>query len=130
MQEKKPLRILFATEYLPPYVSGIANRCKNWIQGYKDQGHQVTVFSCKGTDCDVVVPSLANPFYNHQRYPHFNKNFYLASVFTCLRLAKLYEASRIRYSSHCRTAVSIISTAVASNVVERRQNLCLLPCLP
>eukprot|EP00842_Homolaphlyctis_polyrhiza_P005640 jgi/Hompol1/6077/HPOL_002209-RA len=29
--------------------------------------HDVTVFSVAGTECDVVVPSLANPFYDKQR---------------------------------------------------------------
>ncbi|EGF81530.1 hypothetical protein BATDEDRAFT_87481 [Batrachochytrium dendrobatidis JAM81] len=62
-----PLRILFATEYLPPYVSGIANRCKNLINGYRQEGHHVTVFSVQGTDCDVIVPSIVNPFYSQQR---------------------------------------------------------------
>jgi glycosyltransferase involved in cell wall biosynthesis len=63
----KPLRILFATEYLPPYISGIANRCKNWINGYRSRGHTVTVFSIAGSECDYVVPSITNPFYNRQR---------------------------------------------------------------
>ena len=43
--ERKPLRIIFATEYLPPFVSGISNRCKNWINGYRKKGHSVKVFS-------------------------------------------------------------------------------------
>jgi hypothetical protein len=64
----EPLRILFATEYLPPYISGISNRCKNWINGYRALGHNVTVFSVKGSDCDVVVPSIPNPIYPLQRY--------------------------------------------------------------
>jgi hypothetical protein len=68
LADEKPLRILFATEYLPPFISGISNRCKNLINGYREEGHQVTVFSAKGTDCDVVVPSIANPLYNQQRY--------------------------------------------------------------
>ncbi|KAI8901570.1 hypothetical protein BC833DRAFT_617495 [Globomyces pollinis-pini] len=63
----RPLNILFATEYLPPFVSGIANRCKNLVNGYREQGHNVTVFSIVGSDCDVVVPSVPNPFYKHQR---------------------------------------------------------------
>ncbi|KAH6573143.1 hypothetical protein BASA50_007023 [Batrachochytrium salamandrivorans] len=62
-----PLRILFATEYLPPFVSGIANRCKNLINGYRQEGHHVTVFSVHGTDCDIIVPSIVNPFYAQQR---------------------------------------------------------------
>ena len=66
--ERKPLRIIFATEYLPPFVSGISNRCKNWINGYRKEGHSVKVFSVAGSECDVVVPSIANPFYDHQRY--------------------------------------------------------------
>nr|KAJ3420405.1 Sulfoquinovosyl transferase sqd2 [Polyrhizophydium stewartii] len=64
---RRPLRILFATEYLPPFISGIANRCKNLVNGYRQEGHDVTVFSVTGTDCDVVVPSIPNPFYRHQR---------------------------------------------------------------
>lgn len=67
-EEKRPLRILFATEYLPPFVSGISNRCKNWINGYRRQGHHVTVYSVNGSECDVVVPSIVNPFYEHQRF--------------------------------------------------------------
>jgi hypothetical protein len=67
-EEREPLRILFATEYLPPFVSGISNRCKNWINGYRKEGHSVKVFSVAGSECDIVVPSIANPFYKHQRY--------------------------------------------------------------
>lgn len=63
----KHLRILIATEYLPPYVSGISNRCKNWIQGYRALGHHVTVASVRGTDCDITVPSICNPWYRQQR---------------------------------------------------------------
>jgi hypothetical protein len=66
--ERKPLRILFATEYLPPFVSGISNRCKNWINGYREEGHKVTVCSVQGSECDMVASSIANPFYNHQRF--------------------------------------------------------------
>ncbi len=62
------MRILVATEYLPPYVSGIANRCKNLVKGYRENGHQVTVFGPSGTEADVTVPSIPNIFYNHQRY--------------------------------------------------------------
>ena len=65
---EQPLRILVATEYLPPFISGIANRCKNLINGYRERGHQVTVYSCLGTDCDYVCPSLKNPFYKQQRF--------------------------------------------------------------
>ncbi|KAJ3150068.1 hypothetical protein HDU86_006792 [Geranomyces michiganensis] len=61
------LRILVATEYLPPYVSGIANRFKNLTQGYRDAGHIVTIASVAGTACDMVVPSVPNPFYREQR---------------------------------------------------------------
>ena len=67
LQNNEKLRILVATEYLPPYISGIANRCKNLINGYREKGHSVTVFSCQNTDCDFVVPSLPNPFYMQQR---------------------------------------------------------------
>ncbi|KAI9091484.1 hypothetical protein DFS34DRAFT_635372 [Phlyctochytrium arcticum] len=63
----QPLRILVASEYLPPYVSGIANRFKNLIKGYRDEGHVVTVASVAGAACDIVVPSLPNPFYPRQR---------------------------------------------------------------
>ncbi|KAJ3199941.1 hypothetical protein HDU67_002418, partial [Dinochytrium kinnereticum] len=63
----RPLRILLATEYLPPFVSGIANRCKNLAQGYRENGHDVTLFGCHGTDADVVVPSVPNVFYPAQR---------------------------------------------------------------
>ncbi|KAJ3210854.1 Sulfoquinovosyl transferase sqd2 [Dinochytrium kinnereticum] len=63
----RPLRILMATEYLPPFVSGIANRCKNLAQGYRDNGHHVTLFGCHGTNADVVVPSVPNIFYPAQR---------------------------------------------------------------
>lgn len=66
MSEQK-LRILFATEYLPPFISGISNRCKGLINGYRALGHTVTVFSVAGSECDVVVPSIANPFYDQQR---------------------------------------------------------------
>jgi hypothetical protein len=62
------LRILLATEYLPPFISGIANRCKNLINGYRRKGHSVTVFSVDGSDCDHNVTSITNPFYNRQRY--------------------------------------------------------------
>ena len=55
------------TEYLPPFVSGISNRCKNLIKGYRDRGHRVSVYSLQHTDCNVVVPSIPNPFYNAQR---------------------------------------------------------------
>jgi hypothetical protein len=65
--EEIPLRILFATEYLPPFVSGIANRCKNLINGYRKLGHHVTVFSVAGTECDVEVTSIPNPCYKAQR---------------------------------------------------------------
>lgn len=65
--QQPKLHILFATEYLPPYVSGIANRCKNLINGYRQKGHRVTVYSVSGTDCDVIVPSIMNPFYAQQR---------------------------------------------------------------
>ena len=61
------LRILVATEYLPPYVSGIAYRCRNLVQGYKEAGAQVTLCSIGGTDCDMVGTSIPNPFYLHQR---------------------------------------------------------------
>ncbi|KAJ3175432.1 Sulfoquinovosyl transferase sqd2 [Geranomyces variabilis] len=61
------LRILVATEYLPPYVSGIANRFKNLTNGYRDAGHIVTISSVAGTACDMVVPSVPNPFYLEQR---------------------------------------------------------------
>ncbi|KAI8586648.1 hypothetical protein BDZ88DRAFT_481805 [Geranomyces variabilis] len=61
------LRILVATEYLPPYVSGIANRFKNLTKGYRAAGHIVTIASVSGTACDMVVPSLPNPFYLEQR---------------------------------------------------------------
>jgi glycosyltransferase involved in cell wall biosynthesis len=63
----RKMRILVATEYLPPYVSGIANRCKNLVKGYRENGHQVTVFGPTGSDADVHVPSIPNIFYNHQR---------------------------------------------------------------
>ncbi|TPX40702.1 hypothetical protein SeLEV6574_g06466 [Synchytrium endobioticum] len=63
----RKMRILMATEYLPPYVSGIANRCKNLIKGYREAGHQVTVYSVAGTHCDHVVWSVPNPFYPAQR---------------------------------------------------------------
>ncbi|KAI9332146.1 hypothetical protein DFJ73DRAFT_764768 [Zopfochytrium polystomum] len=62
-----PLRILMATEYLPPFVSGIANRCKNLIKGYREHGHIVTVAGPAGTEADIVVPSVPNIFYNLQR---------------------------------------------------------------
>ncbi|KAI9344874.1 hypothetical protein BDR26DRAFT_818484 [Obelidium mucronatum] len=62
-----PLRILMATEYLPPFVSGIANRCKNLVKGYREHGHSVTVFGPPGSDCDVPVVSIVNPFYDQQR---------------------------------------------------------------
>ena len=62
------LRILVATEYLPPYVSGIANRCKNLIHGYKESGAKVTVCSVSGTDCDMSGISIPNIFYSEQRY--------------------------------------------------------------
>jgi glycosyltransferase involved in cell wall biosynthesis len=61
------MHILFVTEYLPPYISGIANRCQNLINGYRSKGHKVTVASVYGTDCNVVVASVQNPFYNQQR---------------------------------------------------------------
>ncbi|KAI8908645.1 hypothetical protein DFJ77DRAFT_503229 [Powellomyces hirtus] len=61
------MRILVVTEYLPPYVSGIANRFKNLTKGYRDAGHVVTIASVAGTACDMVVPSLPNPFYMQQR---------------------------------------------------------------
>ncbi|KNC96106.1 uncharacterized protein SPPG_08495 [Spizellomyces punctatus DAOM BR117] len=63
----RPLRILVATEYLPPYVSGIANRFKNLVKGYREEGHEVTVASVAGTACDLVVPSVPNFFYPAQR---------------------------------------------------------------
>ncbi|KAJ1565657.1 hypothetical protein HK405_011870 [Cladochytrium tenue] len=66
-EAKRPLRILMATEYLPPYVSGIANRCKNLIKGYRDNGHHVTVAGPVGTNADIIVPSVPNIFYEHQR---------------------------------------------------------------
>ncbi|TPX32883.1 hypothetical protein SmJEL517_g04098 [Synchytrium microbalum] len=56
-----------ATEYLPPYVSGIANRCKNLIKGYREAGHNVTVYSVAGTQCEHVIWSVPNPFYPAQR---------------------------------------------------------------
>ncbi len=62
------LRILLSTEYLPPFISGIANRCKNLINGYRKKGHTVTVFSVEGSYCDQKVTSITNPFYNRQRY--------------------------------------------------------------
>ncbi|KAJ3029250.1 UNVERIFIED_CONTAM: Sulfoquinovosyl transferase sqd2 [Siphonaria sp. JEL0065] len=63
----KPLRILMATEYLPPFVSGIANRCKNLVKGYREHGHHVTVYGPPGSDCDIQVVSIVNPFYDQQR---------------------------------------------------------------
>ena len=69
MNNNSNLRILVATEYLPPFVSGIANRCKNLIAGYREKGARVTVCSVGGTDCDMVGLSIPNPFYTHQRYP-------------------------------------------------------------
>lgn len=71
-QRISQLRILVITEYLPPYVSGIANRCKNLIQGYKDRGAKVTVASVEGTDCDLTGTSIANPFYCQQRFVFTN----------------------------------------------------------
>ncbi|KAJ3008828.1 hypothetical protein HKX48_008319 [Thoreauomyces humboldtii] len=65
--QTRSLRILIATEYLPPYVSGIANRFKNLTKGYKDAGHVVTIASISGSECDIVVPSVRNPFYLDQR---------------------------------------------------------------
>jgi hypothetical protein len=65
--DTRNLRILVATEYLPPYVSGIANRCRNLISGYRDAGCVVTVVSVEGTQCDMAGTSIANPFYSHQR---------------------------------------------------------------
>ncbi|KAJ3125199.1 Sulfoquinovosyl transferase sqd2 [Nowakowskiella sp. JEL0407] len=62
-----PLRILLATEYLPPYVSGIANRCKYLAKGYREAGHIVTIYSVEGSECDKLVPSLKNVFYPAQR---------------------------------------------------------------
>ncbi|KAI8825270.1 uncharacterized protein EV422DRAFT_253008 [Fimicolochytrium jonesii] len=66
-QTDRPLRILVATEYLPPTVSGIANRFKNLIKGYRDAGHDVKIASVRGTYCDIVVPSVPNLFYLEQR---------------------------------------------------------------
>ncbi|KAJ3093648.1 hypothetical protein HDU97_009302, partial [Phlyctochytrium planicorne] len=80
----RPLRILLATEYLPPFVSGIANRCKNLAQGYRENGHDVTLFGCHGTDADVVVPSVPNVFYPAQRmfiFPPFVLLFQLLNFF-------------------------------------------------
>jgi glycosyltransferase involved in cell wall biosynthesis len=89
---RKPLRILFATEYLPPFVSGISNRCKNWINGYRQEGHQVTVCSVHGSECDIVIPSIANPFYKHQRFYIFNKRAaILPPLGLALELANLWE---------------------------------------
>ncbi|KAJ3251368.1 Sulfoquinovosyl transferase sqd2 [Chytriomyces hyalinus] len=62
-----PMRILVATEYLPPFVSGIANRCKNLVRGYRQHGHTVTTYGPPGSDCDVQVVSIVNPFYDQQR---------------------------------------------------------------
>ncbi|RKP00401.1 hypothetical protein CXG81DRAFT_6901, partial [Caulochytrium protostelioides] len=62
-----PLRVLMLTEYLPPYVSGIAYRCKNWIHGLRAAGHAVTVASVPGTPCEYTVPSIRNPFYPAQQ---------------------------------------------------------------
>ncbi|KAI8613635.1 hypothetical protein BC830DRAFT_1192100 [Chytriomyces sp. MP71] len=61
------MRILMVTEYLPPFVSGIANRCKNLVKGYTDHGHTVTVYGPPGSDCDHTVTSIVNPFYDQQR---------------------------------------------------------------
>ncbi|KAJ3088555.1 Sulfoquinovosyl transferase sqd2 [Quaeritorhiza haematococci] len=61
------MHILLATEYFPPYVSGIANRCKNLVKVYKENGHEVTVYSVVGTGCDHVVTSIPNIFYERQR---------------------------------------------------------------
>jgi hypothetical protein len=32
------------------------------------------VYSVSGTECDVIVPSIANPIYSRQRYPHVVTN--------------------------------------------------------
>jgi hypothetical protein len=66
-EDYSQLRILVATEYLPPFVSGIANRCRDLISGYRAAGAQVTVVSVAGTRCDMTGTSIANPFYSHQR---------------------------------------------------------------
>ncbi|KAJ3182793.1 Sulfoquinovosyl transferase sqd2 [Gaertneriomyces sp. JEL0708] len=61
------LHVLLVTEYLPPYVSGIANRCKYWIRGFKKEGHRVTVVGCIGTECDIEMWSMKNLWYDQQR---------------------------------------------------------------
>ncbi|KAI8832552.1 hypothetical protein BC829DRAFT_448936 [Chytridium lagenaria] len=83
-QSNRPLRILLATEYLPPFVSGIANRCKNLAQGYRENGHDVTVMGPHGTDADVVVYSAPNIFYPAQRmfiFPPLSLLFQLFNFF-------------------------------------------------
>ncbi|KAJ3192138.1 hypothetical protein HK101_006973, partial [Irineochytrium annulatum] len=69
---------------MPPFVSGIANRCKNLAAGYRENGHDVTVASCYGTDADIVVPSIPNPFYMEQRtfiFPPLSLVFQLLNFF-------------------------------------------------
>ncbi|KAI8801239.1 hypothetical protein BJ742DRAFT_744714 [Cladochytrium replicatum] len=81
----RPLRILMATEYLPPYVSGIANRCKYLIRGYREEGHLVTVYGPVGTDCDKIAPSVRNIFYPAQRmfiFPPLDLLFQLIDITT------------------------------------------------
>ena len=113
------LRILVATEFLPPYVSGIANRCKNLIKGYRDQGHTVTVASVAGTACDMVVPSIVNPIYTLQRFVVVvDVTFLPASIFIYLRdlqsihlptiapplaIVELHSTRPIRYCPHRRS---------------------------
>lgn len=67
-QQPRPMRILMATEYLPPFISGIANRCKNLVEGYRKEGHSVAVYSIRGAPLTThPVPSIPNFLYIKQR---------------------------------------------------------------
>jgi len=62
------MKILFVTEYLPPRVSGIAERCKQYINGYTSRGHTVEVWSVDGTvGANFQMWSLPNLWNTDQR---------------------------------------------------------------
>lgn len=62
------MKILFVTEYLPPRVSGIAERAQQYVNGYKARGHTVEVWSVSGTvGADCVMWSLPNVWNMDQR---------------------------------------------------------------
>ena len=73
VNSKKPLRIALVTETYPPEINGVAHTCRQFVQGIRNQGHQVQLVRPHQASVDarqmysdpqpVVVSSLPLPGY-------------------------------------------------------------------